>query len=290
LMVICPLAAPAEAGWNWICSAIDCDGFSVTGRPLPTIVKPAPVIVAELIVTGAVPAEISVSDCVVAVFTVTLPKFRLDELTVSCWLVCGPDEVVPVPVKATTAVLPLVELLLIVTCPLAVPAVVGRNWTCSVIACDGFSVAGNPLPTIVKPVPVIVAELIVTGAVPHDVNVSVCVVAVLTVELPKFKLVALTVNCADVWGVPVVLAAETLDPDPQPDTRSVTQHARASRRVVAPNRRRCRLRLEDSPAKESADANETGPENQTSGRIPDTNIHLFKSCQRARIRGRKKIR
>jgi hypothetical protein len=37
---------------------------------------------AEFTVTGAVPEEVSVSDCVVAVFTVTPPKLRLAVLTV----------------------------------------------------------------------------------------------------------------------------------------------------------------------------------------------------------------
>jgi hypothetical protein len=41
------------------------------------------VIAAELIVTGAVPVDVSVNDCVVAVFTVTLPKLRVAALTVS---------------------------------------------------------------------------------------------------------------------------------------------------------------------------------------------------------------
>jgi hypothetical protein len=39
------------------------------------------VIAAELTVTGDVPVEINVNDCVVAVLIVTLPKFRLVELT-----------------------------------------------------------------------------------------------------------------------------------------------------------------------------------------------------------------
>jgi hypothetical protein len=60
---------------------MDCVGFSVTGRPEPTIVKPAPVIAAEFTVTGAVPVDVNVSDCVVAVFTVTLPKLRLPAVT-----------------------------------------------------------------------------------------------------------------------------------------------------------------------------------------------------------------
>jgi hypothetical protein len=39
------------------------------------------VIAAEFTVTGEVPVDINVSACVVAVFTVTLPKLRLAALT-----------------------------------------------------------------------------------------------------------------------------------------------------------------------------------------------------------------
>jgi hypothetical protein len=73
-------------------------------------VKPAPVIVAELIVTGAVPVDVNVSDCVVAVFTVTLPKLRLAALTVDC----GLGAVVLVPLRVTCALEPVDESLLIV--------------------------------------------------------------------------------------------------------------------------------------------------------------------------------
>ena len=64
-------------------------------------------IVAELTVTGEVPVEVSVSDCVVAVFTVTLPKLKLAELTVNC----GLGAAVLVPLRVTRFVLPLDELL-----------------------------------------------------------------------------------------------------------------------------------------------------------------------------------
>jgi hypothetical protein len=77
------LAVPAEVGRNCTCSVTACVGFSVTGRLPPTIVKPVPVIAAVFTVTGAVPVEVSVNDCVVAVFTVTLPKLRLAALTVN---------------------------------------------------------------------------------------------------------------------------------------------------------------------------------------------------------------
>jgi hypothetical protein len=146
--------------------------------------------VAELIVTGEVPVDVNVSDCVVAVFTVALPKLRLAALSASC----GLSAVVLVPFRATTVALPVDELLLIVICPVADPAVVGRNCTCNVIDCVGSSITGRLPPTIVNPAPVIAAEFTVTGDVPVDVNVSECLVAVFTVTLPKLRLAALIVN------------------------------------------------------------------------------------------------
>jgi hypothetical protein len=48
------------------------------------MVKSVPAITAELIVTGEVPVDVSVNDCVVAMFTATFPKFRFAALTESC--------------------------------------------------------------------------------------------------------------------------------------------------------------------------------------------------------------
>ena len=73
--------------------------------------KPVPVMVAEFTVTGEVPVEVSVTDWVVEVFTVTLPKLRLAALTVNC----GLGAAVLVPLSATVAVLPVDELLLMVS-------------------------------------------------------------------------------------------------------------------------------------------------------------------------------
>ena len=66
---------------------------------------------AESIVTGEVPVEVSVNDCVVAVLSVTLPKLRLAALIVNC----GLGAAVLVPLRDTTAVLPVDELLVIVS-------------------------------------------------------------------------------------------------------------------------------------------------------------------------------
>jgi hypothetical protein len=199
------LAVPAAIGRNCTCSVIDCVGFSVTGRLPPTIAKPVPVIAAELTVTGAVPVDVSVNVCVVAVFTVTLPKLKVAALTVNC----GLGTAALVPLRVTTAVEPVDESLLIVICPLAVPVEVGRNCTCSVIDCVGFSVTGRLPPIIAKPVPIIAAELTVTDAVPVEVSVNDWVVAVFTVTFPKLRLAALTVNCGLAAAVVVPLRATT---------------------------------------------------------------------------------
>ena len=62
LIVICPLATPVAVGRYCTCNVIDCVGFNVAGKLLPTIVKPAPVIAVELTVTGAVPVDVKVND------------------------------------------------------------------------------------------------------------------------------------------------------------------------------------------------------------------------------------
>jgi hypothetical protein len=120
-------------------------------------------------VNGAVPEDVSVSDCVDDAFTVTFPKLRFVALAVSCGLVAA----VPVPVNVITVVLPDEELLLIISWPLAEPVAAGLNCTWSVIDCVGFSVTGRLPPVTVKPAPEIVAELIVSGAFPEEVSVSV---------------------------------------------------------------------------------------------------------------------
>jgi hypothetical protein len=198
VIVICPLAAPVAVGSNCTCSVTACAGLNVTGRLPPTIENPVPEIVAEFTVTAEVPVEVSVTACVVGEFTVTLPKLKLAALTVSCG--CGAG--VAVPLSATTAELPAVELLLIVICPLAAPVAVGSNCTVNVTACAGFSVAGRLPPTMENPAPEIVAELTVTGELPDELKVTASVVGVFTVTLPKFRLAALNVSCGFAAAIP----------------------------------------------------------------------------------------
>ena len=79
----------------------------MSGNAAPDIVKPVPVRLAELIVTGAVPVELRVTGCVDAVLSVTFPNPGLTPLSVS-W---GLGAAVPVPPRLTTAMLFVDEVL-----------------------------------------------------------------------------------------------------------------------------------------------------------------------------------
>jgi hypothetical protein len=190
LIVSRPTDVPAAIGSNCISSVAAWPGFNVSGSVAPKMVKPPPVSIAALIVTGAVPVDVNVTGCVEAEFTVTFPNVKFAELIVNC----GLGAAVPRPLRLTTAVLLVEELLWMVSWPAAGPVVDGSNWTLSVTAWPGFRVAGKDNPEIAKPQPVSVAELIVNGAVPVDVNVTGCVNAVPTATLPNIKLPVLTFN------------------------------------------------------------------------------------------------
>lgn len=85
------MKAPALAGSNWTVREAVWPGFSVTGNVVPDIVKPVPDKVAELMVSGAVPAELNVRFCFAGVFKATLPNARLAELTVRVGAVGADD-------------------------------------------------------------------------------------------------------------------------------------------------------------------------------------------------------
>ena len=91
----------------------------------------------------------------------------------------------------TVAVLLVDALLTTVNWPDTGPATCGSKFTSIVTAEVGFKVTGKVAPEMVKPVPLKVAELIVTGAVPVDVSVTGSVDAVFNVTFPKVKLAVL---------------------------------------------------------------------------------------------------
>jgi len=77
-MVMLPVAAPTALGLNSKLSVAVSFGVKVIGKAPADIAKPAPVNVAALIITGAVPVDFKITDCVARVFTSTLPNATLD--------------------------------------------------------------------------------------------------------------------------------------------------------------------------------------------------------------------
>jgi hypothetical protein len=139
-----------------------------------------------------------------------------------------------VPLRLIAAVLLADELLWMVSRPGTAPAVVGSNSTSSVSAKFGFKVTGNVAPEIANPIPINVAELMVTGPVPVELNVTGWVVGVFTGTLPNATLLGLTDNMGTVAagafkcitklleGVPDVLAVSvTVCADVTDPTRAV---------------------------------------------------------------------
>jgi hypothetical protein len=83
LIVIEPVNEPAVAGSKLMVSVATWPGLSVTGNPTPASPNPVPATDAPLIVSAAVPEEVSVTVFVVAVFRAMLPNATLAALTVS---------------------------------------------------------------------------------------------------------------------------------------------------------------------------------------------------------------
>lgn len=72
-----PVAAPVAVGSNSIESVAAWPGLSVAGKLIPEILKPAPVTDPALIVSGAVPDDVTSTACVDGVFNVTSPNETL---------------------------------------------------------------------------------------------------------------------------------------------------------------------------------------------------------------------
>jgi hypothetical protein len=99
-----------------------------------------------------------------------------------------------VPLRLTTDLLPLAELLEMVIVPLAEPPTVGTKLTCRLAVCPGFSVTGNAPPDSLKLAPVSVAELTVSGAVPEEVSVSVWLAVAFRATFPNARVLPLSVS------------------------------------------------------------------------------------------------
>lgn len=80
-----PLTSPSKAavGLNSTLRVAVWVGFNVSGKVAPETENPVPLTLAELTVTGAVPVDDSVTDCVAGEFIKTSPKEMLVALMLS---------------------------------------------------------------------------------------------------------------------------------------------------------------------------------------------------------------
>lgn len=106
--------------------------------------------------------------------------------------ITGADD--PVPLRPIVTEGPVVELLVIVNCPVDDPAELGLKCISKVTARPGFNVTGKVAPDMVKPAPVSAAALMLTGAVPIEVRVIGCVAVAFTATSPNGTLVALMLS------------------------------------------------------------------------------------------------
>ncbi len=183
-----PVAVPAAAGSNCTVTVVDCPGFSVVGRPPLVIEKPAPVTVAPLSVTAAVPVEFSVTLFVAAVLIVCVPKFRLVTLGASVGVTafsCSANTAVPPAVSVAVCVVDTAETVA-VKLAVFVPA--------ATVTDAGIVTAGSLLvsATLWPFVPAAPLSVTVQASVPAPVSdlipqlnpATVCVAAVPVPESP----------------------------------------------------------------------------------------------------------
>ena len=133
------------------------------------------------------PDAVRVMDWVEDLLMETSPNGTLDAFT----LRVPPEEVAPL---RFTARFPAEELLAIVRSPVKGPPFTGVNDSVSDAVWPGFNVSGADTPEVEKSEPAIDSAEMVTGPVPLDFRVTVCVPTFPTATLPKLTLVELTLK------------------------------------------------------------------------------------------------
>jgi hypothetical protein len=157
----------------------DWPTVNVAGRAAGPTEYPVPVIESEFTVSAEVPEEVIVKARVLDEPSLTFPKPR--EVALSA--ICGVEEV-PVPVKGTVHVAPVVQLVANVRLPLTVPAVFGPNVTGIASDWPGERLSGSATVPIEKPLPESDRELSDAALFPDEVAVRVIVLDEPSATLP----------------------------------------------------------------------------------------------------------
>ena len=183
--VTVPLVLPEPVGANVTLRLAFCPATNVYGKLKPPTLNPAPVTVAWVMVTAALPVFVTTTGRMASLPRITLPNARLPGLA-ETW----PDTAVPVPESATFAGEP-VALLTTETLPVTLPLTPGVNVTRRLPLLPAGIVRGTEMPLTLNAAPLTVTSERVTLAVPVFVKVINCALTVPTATLPNATFVGL---------------------------------------------------------------------------------------------------
>jgi hypothetical protein len=185
--VTLPLALPADSGAKVTLKVALCPAVSVAGVEMPLNVNPVPLIPTCEIVTVDPPVLVTVSDNACLLFTCTLPKSRLVGFAPIAPIAT------PVPDNGSDSVgLGASEVM--VTVPLRLPVVCGANVAVNVVLLEALSASGVAMPLSLNPLPLTDACVILTVDPELLVSVTVWLLWLPTVTLPKLSLAGFTAS------------------------------------------------------------------------------------------------
>jgi hypothetical protein len=171
----------------------------------------------------AVPGFDTVTVCVALLPTLTFPKASLVGLNDS-W---AADGVTPVPERERVVGEPD-TLLVIDMLPEALPVAVGANFTLKVVELPAFTLTGTVIPLMVKADPLRLACEIVRVALPGLEIVTVCVLLLPVLTLPKATVVGFSVICGPSLELLDSLAGVPIPSKAHPETKLVSTKVAAS--------------------------------------------------------------
>jgi hypothetical protein len=192
VIAIEPVALPVVVGLKLVVNVAEAPALIVIGIEAPLMLKPAPDVVAAVIVSVALPEFVRFTVCVPVEPTFTLPKLTFGLPTVSC---AWPAVAVPLIAICSGELGALLE---IATLPFAVPAAVGANFTPNETLEPAAIVAGVEMPVTLYAAPEAVTEFTVTAAVPPFVSVTFCVLVVPVSWLAKVSVEGFAVKLPSV--------------------------------------------------------------------------------------------
>jgi hypothetical protein len=167
VMVIAPVAVPADLGANVACSVIDWPAAIVTGAAIPLALNAPPVTATCETCTSVCPEFFSVTACVTVAFTSTFPKFSVVALRESC------DVPALFPLSFTCVEDPCEVIAINV--PDADPDVEPVYATVNVVDWPALSNMGVASPDVANSIALDASSVIVTASLPVLVSVAVCV-------------------------------------------------------------------------------------------------------------------